>query len=736
MVQRASLVVLILAAGGWLPVTAHGQTVLEEIVVTAQKREENLQDVAISVSAFSGATLEDTGFDRLDDLEFLAPGVQFAEYGPIAYANMRGIGNENTTAGGDPGVALHIDGVYIGRPLGTLFSAFNSERVELLRGPQGTLYGRNATGGSINYVSRKPDREPGGDLDLTGGGYNWFRARGALNVPLGDRAAARVVILAEERDGYTDNFVNGNDANDIDSLGLRGHLSFDLSASADLLLSVHHIRNEGVGSQAELREPFPQPLAGPPIPGETDYILNGAQLVNDLRPFHEAKDAVESQDNELTLVSAQLGWDVGQYTIRSITGFAETSFRSVLDLDSSEKPLAELNLMEDAEQFTQELQVSWDGEGATRWIAGLYYFDEEAERRSMFFQGRFDTLAAALGVPSGFDVGGEVEARSFAVFGELNYDLSDRLHTTFGARYTMDEKEGVNRGSQFSPIYNGAADADWNEFTWKVNASYDTSESSLIYATISTGYKSGGVNQVTNPLVANPIYDPETVTAYEVGFKSRLLDNRLQLNVAAYHNDYEDLQFQVFLFAGPESYNASGATVQGLELELQAALTESLRLDATLGITDSEFDDQLIPVGGPNTVQIGGNKVQRTPDLTYSIALTNDWSLGAAGSLRARLDYSYTDEIFYNAFNRSGGFADPGGSDLADDYNNLNLRVIWNSPSLNWTVEAAVTNLTDEEQEGNVFRDIGFHDIPGGGGLERVTYNPPRQWSVRVGYSF
>ena len=205
----------------------------------------------------------------------------------------------------------------------------------------------------------------------------------------------------------------------------------------------------------------------------------------------------------------------------------------------------------------------------------------------------------------------------------------------------------------------------------------------------------------------------------------------MQLNASVYRNEYEDLQFQVFGLAGPEAFNAEGATVQGLEVELQAALTDSLTVDASFGLTDSEFDKQIV-----NGVQLDGNQVQRTPDLTYSVGLTKDWAMDDNGALRLRLEYAYTDEIYYTAFNAEGGFAAPGGSDLADDYDNVNARLFWFSPDEKWTVEVSVTNLTDKVQEGNILRGIGFTDTPGGGGTESVTYNPPRQWGIRLGYQF
>ncbi|MEM9880535.1 MAG: TonB-dependent receptor, partial [Pseudomonadota bacterium] len=349
-----------------------------------------------------------------------------------------------------------------------------------------------------------------------------------------------------------------------------------------------------------------------------------------------------------------------------------------------------------------------------------------------FFEGRFDLIAQANGVESGFNVGGNVESTSYAAFAQLSYDITDTFTLTAGARYTDDEKEGNNIGFQFGLVYDDNVGESWNEFTYRVAVDWQVSPDTLLFASYSTGYKSGGINQIVVPsLGRNPIYDPESVSAIELGLKSTVLDGRLRINAALFRNEYDDLQFQVFELGGPSSFNADGAVVQGLEVELQAYVTESFAIDATLGLTDSEFDDQVL--GG---VDIGGNQVQRTPDVTFSIGVSNEWDFNTLGVLRARADVSYTDEIFYNAFNRAGGFSDPGGSDLAEDYTNVNLRLLWHDNDDKWNAEVFVTNLFDTVQEGNVFRGIGFLDVPGGGGPEQVTYNPPRQFGIQIGRKF
>lgn len=728
---------------------------IEEVVVTAQKRTESAQDVPITMAAFAGQRLEDSGFDNFADLTMMSPSLQIGNFGSVTFINMRGIGNENTTAGGDPGVALHYDGVYLGRPVAYLFTAFDSERVEILRGPQGTLYGRNATGGSINYVTKKPTNRLEGELDLTVGDYDWLRTRAVINLPLGERARSRLVAFRETRDGYIKNAVpRGTEGNDADNFGFRAHLDLDLSDAASLLITGTYVESGGVGSQAELREPFPGsttdpmvPLAGPPgfafspmgpasgVPAGNTYVgSDGRVVVNDLEAFRESKDFPESQDNDFLLLSATLNWDLPGVSFRSITAYGETSFASDKDEDYSALDLAELLLTEEAEQFSQELQVVSATDGGLQWIVGAYYFTEDAARQSRFFRSRYDVFAEIFGVESGFDVGGSAETESWAIFGQATWDLSDSFSLTGGIRYTNDEKDGFNNGFQFAgaPYSDPVADS-WDEVSYRFSADWRPAQEVMLFASYSTGYKSGGINQVAVPSrgATNAIYDPEQVDAFEVGVKALLLDGRLQWNTSAYRNEYDDLQFQIFGPAGPEAFNASGATVQGIEVELLAAITETLGLDLSLGVTDSEFDDQVI-----NGTQIGGNQVQRTPDLTYSLGLSKDWILSGGTSWRLRIEYAYTDEIFYTALNREAGFAEPGGSDLADDYDNLNVRLFWFGADEKWTLELAATNLTDEVQEGNILRGIGFIDIGGGGGTETITYNPPRQISGRLAYRF
>lgn len=716
---------------------------IQTIVVTAQKRAEDVQDIPLSVTAIGSEALETTGFDNLADLSKLSPSLQLSNFGPVAFVTLRGIGNENTTAGGDPGVALHYDGVYLGRPVATLFTAFDTERVEILRGPQGTLYGRNATGGSINYITKKPTQDFEAQGDFTYGNFDRVRVRGSVNIPISESISTRVIGFYEKRDGYTENtFPGSRNGNDADNWGIRGHLSFEpIGSYFKALFSVNYVKTGGVGSTPELREFFPgsttgQNLAGPPIPGTNNFLVNGVPILNDLRPFRESKDADQFSNNDFLLLSGTLEYDFGGVTVKSITGYAETGFRALTDQDYSPLPLAELLVQESSQQFSQEIQLLSNNGLGFNWILGGFYFHEDAFRQSQFFGSRFNIIAnrasqqLGINIPSGFDVGGDVTSESFAFFAQATYDITDRLALTGGVRYTNDTKDGVNRGFQFAFPYSDLVNADFDKITYRVALDYDISNDILIYGSFSTGYKSGGINQFAIPALTNPVFEPETVDAFEVGLKSQFLNRSLQFNLSLYRNEYDDLQFQIFGLNGPEAFNASGATVQGVEIEVVALPVDWFQFDASLGYTDATFDTQIV-----NGVQLDGNRVQRTPEWTFNAGTTVNWDVGSS-SMKLRAELNHTSEIFYTAFNRSAGFTEPGGSDLAEGYVNANLRVFWFSANQRFSLEGYVTNVFDSVQIGNVFRDIGFLDTPGGGGPENITYRPPRQYGVTAGFRF
>lgn len=719
--------------------SAQSGLVLEEVVVTAQKRAQSVQDIPIAISALNATQLEESGFAGIEDLTTLVPSLQFGNFGPVTFLNVRGIGSENTTAGSDPGVALHIDGVYIGRPVGALFSAFDSERVEVLRGPQGTLYGRNATGGSVNLITKKPTDEFGGEVDVTAGDFDRFRLRGALNIPINDSASARIVAFNEDRDGFTDNtFVGSPDANDTDNLGVRGHLDLDLAENVSLLLTASFIESSGVGTQPEQRDPFATDLLFGPGPPPLRSIADAnGPILNNAAPFIESKNAQESQENEFSLFAATLDWQFENFSIKAITSVVESEYVSVQDNDSSPADLQVLTIAEDSDQFTQEIQFISPDDNTVKWIVGLFYFQEDAVRFSTLTGPRFNAVQGFLTAnvpgfnePTSFNIGGDVESTSFAVFGQTSFNISDSLSITAGLRYTDDEKTGNNRNTFFAPEVVDAVQTDSQEVTGKFALDWTVSDSSLLYASFARGYKSGGISQTT---VANggsnPVFEPEFVDSFEVGYKSRLLEDRVQLNLSAYTSDYTDLQFQVFGDFGPEAGNAGGATINGLEIEFQALLSETWRLDANFAYTDAEYDE-LEFASGPGGVleDFAGNKLPRVPETSFSLGITGEWGLAGGSRLKARLDGSFKDDVFFEFRN--------GPESFAESYENVNARVFWYSADDKFSVEVYATNLTDEIKTGNILVGFSLGAAAGDTGQEFTTFLPPRQVGVTLGYRF
>ena len=703
-----------------------------EIIVTAQKRAERLQDVPIAVSAFDEAKLTETGFDEISDLTQLVPGMQFGNFGPVAFVALRGISYENTTAAGDPGVALHLDGVYIGRPVATLFSAFDTERTEVLRGPQGTLYGRNATGGSVNLITKKPTDEFEGSFEATVGNYDWFRERGMINVPLSDTVRARITGFKEDRTGFTRNtFPGGTRANGADNWGLRGHIDIDLADNFNILLSANYVNVGGTGSQPEVREPFP--AAGTSIPGFGAGAFGNN--VNDLRPFIEAKDVREHVDNDLLLLSSTMTWDFESFSIKSISAYGESNFFSRQDSDSSPVDIAELNLVENASQFSQELQILSPGGSNFEWIVGLYYFNEDAFRSSRFLGPRFDaTVAQFPNLEFGVDLGGTVSTESYAAFGQFTWHFTDTLSLTAGGRIPHDSRNGVNDitlravNPNFPPvIVMLPSSISSTEPTGRVTLDWKATDDILVYATAARGYKSGGINQQSAS--ANRTFEPEFVDSYEGGIKSQLFGRSLQLNLAGFYNEYNDLQFQVFGFAGPEAANAGQAHAYGFEAEWVAVPTDYLTFDGSFSYLSTAYDELLFAVSGTTAVDLSGKELSRAPEFTFALGATVGGPLGGGmGDLKLRGDVSYQDSAFYTPFNRP--------ADRTSSYTNVNLRLLWTSENGRYNAQLFVTNLFDTVQEGNLLRGVGFVDEPNGGGQEFVTYRPPQQYGLTVGFSF
>lgn len=683
------------------------ESVIEEIIVTAEKRNVNSQETAIAITAYTAETLDLRGISNIEDLQFSTPNlvVSHNSQSPVTYAYIRAIGSDQLVAGFDPGVAYNVDGIYIGQPSSMPGDLWDMERVEVLRGPQGTLYGRNTTGGSINIITQAPQAEFTARADVTVGNYGQRRFRAAVGGG-NEVVQGRISVLDDENDGFQENLA-GRDGDTTDLTSVRGKLRFALSERGELILTAQRFENKGRQTQKR-REPFaPVTLA----PGFTLDVYNGA-IPNPSNPRKVAKDFPERLDLENTLLAAHFNWDFDALTFRSITGYIENKWFQSADIDMSNNDVQFQEWDMDTEQFSQEFQLLSSGDGPWEWILGAFFFKEELDSNYLFD----DNSVAGFT----FRNGGDIETQSMALFGQVAYDLRSHdqpFRVVAGLRWTEDEKEidEFQQIPQFAVDIAGVMKETWEEVTGKLEGDWFVSEDVMAYASYSRGYKGGGYS-----LGQFDAYDPETVDSFELGLKSQFWNNRAQVNVSAFYNDYQDLQVNFLVFTSFTTDNAAEATIQGLEVESTFLVGENLTLQANVTWLDAEFDKyQFTPA-----ISLDGDTLNRAPEYTAALTAQYDWSLGQTGDLTLRADYYWQDEVYYRVQNIE--------RHKEDSFHTADLRILWNSADQTWLVDVFAKNITDEDN----LRGLTVSDGLSTGNNSFVTYYPPRTYGVRVGYQF
>lgn len=737
------------ALGAWLAfgTAALADDKIEKVVVTAQKRSEDVQKVPISMKALTGGDLDDRGVDGFSSLQTQVPSLTFGGQvtGGENAITLRGVGTENITGGGDPGVAYHADGVYLGRTVGIDETFFDVERIEVLRGPQGTLYGRNSTGGAINVITRKPELgATNGAVNVTFGDYNRLTTRAMVNLPLGDSVALRVAGVVNTRDGYQDilspaALCGDCEGDAADNFNLRGHLFFKLSDTADLLITAgHYQNNEPVG--VRLREPFPANFSG--FLG-TNRFVGATPNPTDLREVY--KDHKDGLDMDTSNVSATLNWDIASgVTLTSITAYQKLYWNQTTDGDGSDLPLAYTPYwLNDSHQVSQELRVASSDDGPNKWLIGVFLYQEDVEQAFQFIDTGYNVFGPAEipGTLFTFTNGGNIETTSYAIFGQDDYRFESGLFglpttLTAGLRYTHDEKKGDDfldfiffGGCAIvvpSPTTHCAAktfDESWNTLTGRAGLQIETSDDTMWYATVSRGYRSGGV------LVGNfpGAYNPEYIWNYELGFKSLLWDDRLQFNAAGFWNTYTDMQVFIQDIGGSRIENAAESTIKGIEIDALAKLSDAFTMNFGLAWLDATYDayttidSRAGSSGLPE--DLTGNRLNRTPEFTAVLGAQYDIPTGI-GMFSARADFLWVDEVFFRAQNLP--------EDRQEAYTKTDLRLIWLPPGDSFKAEVFVQNLEDEDVVNNIV-------IPAqtlGGPTSQITLNPPRTFGVRLSTYF
>ena len=682
---------------------------LEEVTVTAQRRSQNIQDVPLAVSAISGEELSNRGLSSLDELAQSVPSVTLEASratNTTLTAFIRGVGQQDPLAGFEQGVALYLDDVYLARPQGTLLDLYDVERVEILRGPQGTLYGRNAVGGAIKYVTRRLGSETEGRVRASVGSYGQTDLVGTFSTPLSDSFRVGATVASFQRDGYGDNVFTGGEQYDKDIVGYRLSAEWDLSDS--VLVRFSYDDTDDQSSAVAGHRPY----------GAVTYSAPVLSSVWDTRAgASEAATGSTTGINGNNQVEAK-GWSVSvdwavndQLTLRSITSDREDYTESVIDFDSLPTFDFDAPVIYDNEQFSQEFQALWNTDRLNA-VVGVYYLDSSAAND-------FDVVLGTLGVvafgaPLTAYTGGVVDTKALSVFGDLTYAITDRLSFAFGLRYTDDERSAdIFRASYLgaqSPAFGNssaiflAATSDYEasktytQTSPRFSVSYAMSDDTNVYANFSQGWKAGSFDprgaNFSTPEVAKG-FDDEQLDSYEIGLKTTWLDGRAVTNVALFYSEYTDMQIPGSVgidsdgdgvndgFVGTVT-NAGEAEISGLEIEGNVILTEALSAQFSASFLDAEFQEYM--VNGVNVAS--AREMQNTPDTMLYLALNYDTSM-MGGDTRFSLNYGYKSEI--TQFEIANADIDQ------ESYGLVNASAIWASSDDKWRVGLHGKNLTDEE---------------------------------------
>jgi len=718
------------------PAAAPASEGIEDITITAERRESTVQDTPVSISAFDADAMERLGIGSAADLHRHVPGFFYTEGGgnsPITQIAIRGVGNENVTTGGDPGVAYHFDGVYLSRPTAAAAQLFDAERIEVLRGPQGTLYGRNATGGSINVVSKKPTDEWDAIADFGYGNFSSIRARFAGGGPITDWLKFRVSAIRESHDGYLKNVADDsfcldgkcNDIDEQDVWAFRTHLLLEPREGTEVLFTVQYHWDDGAAGQYRndpntfLSSPFPFSSNKRKIRQDIDTALD-----MDSKFFRLGLE----QDLELG--------GLGPLRLSTFISYNDNEWTQVADNDFSEQPHSFTTWTELSEQWTGEIQLASAGDSRFNWIVGFFALSEESSIDFLFN----DVNRTVF--PFRYDSNGEFESKSYAGFAEGSIDL-DPVTLRLGLRYSSDEKNKASHFSftalgfppcpcppgAFAPFVSDPQGDSWDRLTGRFVFEYRPADELMFYAAVAKGYKSGG-SLGANPLRDN-IYDPEDIWAFEVGAKTRWFENRLQANVAAYFNDYDDLQVFILTGFGALIENAATAKVGGIELELVAAPFDGLQFDSTVAWNHAEYskytsaDPVPAGLGGATTTDQSGNRLNRTPEWSLSLGGQYAIELGAS-TLTPRFDWHYQSEAFFRPYELD--------RDRAPAWDQWNVRVRWDAPPMDagqFNVELYMTNVEDNDHIMNLSVGAGSELFP-----EQGNLHPPRLYGFKIGWEY
>jgi iron complex outermembrane receptor protein len=772
---------------GMISSTAYAQDATEgadntgvsDIIVTAQKRAQNVQDVPIAISAVSNEYLESRDISSLDRLGAVSPNVKI-ERAPsnktIAQISIRGSVTINPAVTWEPAVGLYLDGVYIAKAQGSIFDVADLERVEILRGPQGTLYGRNTLAGAVNLVTKKPSGEFGGSAEFSYGNFGYWKAKASVDLPQMGIFSAKFAGQIQKRDSFIKigpnpfsqaflagpNSVNGT--NDLDNYSGMAQLRARPSDALTIDYAFDYSHYDQRPDYAQLikvnRNGLPGDIFDPNAPGNLAAIFPLYLYAQGDRQSQGSIDGNPLFEKSTTLGHAlTISLDLGNATLKSISAYRKLRWSDSLDLDGSPLDIAFTQRFSSYHAFSQELQLSGSAMGdRLNYVVGAYYLKDKAEANNplnFFLHGsQLDSR-----------YGSHTEA--YAAFAQVDFQIVDPLTLTVGGRYSHERKDimrvfrvlaDATIPAAFLPFtvinvpYGGVPDKTYSDFSPAVTLRYEVNDRVNVYARYARGFKSGGFNGETQvaaaPTTSCPSgftelcepYKPEKVDSYEVGFKSRLLDNKLQLNVAAFWDEHKDIQLSVFLGAAAASLvrNAAAARIRGLEFEAIARPADWLTINGSFALLDAKYKRFIgfDPVANAD-IDVSNNRAfPHAPK--YSVSLGADWQIaqGDWGKFNIVGDMSFVSAYYTSPY----ALRSPGASDQiamstrSQGRTIINLRAAFSDFKIGGVktqLAIWVHNLTKENHASN-FIDFG----PAFGGLEVGNFPDPRTYGLTLGVRF
>ncbi len=704
---------------------------LEEVVVTARKVTESAQDIPVAINVFDQQTARDLNLSSVQNMVEFTPGATFSSSFPGEQRlSIRGVSSGDGSASGGAGVLMMVDDEVIARDFMYSSATFDISRVEVLRGPQGTTYGRNAAGGVVHVINNNPTQDNEIYTRINFGNFSQQEFEGLVNGALSDEVLGRLALLASRQDGYSEDALTGASVDDQSTIAARASILWDINENTELLLRGHW-------SQDNKDNPAPRKLRDASAPDGLGPIVITEPSQN---PWEISNSDNLFYDRDIWGFSARLNWSGDYFDVTSITSFRDGEDQARVDLFGSPLDIVIQNSYNDARTYSQEVRLNGDlFQGNARWLAGLYYLHEEHERDELREILANNDTFEALGMSVVQHFNQDNQSDSYGLFGELSYDITTNTSLSLGIRYSYEEKDyqvlheiiDLDLGNAHplaiavasnavedpsTPIV-GATDDNWSSITGKLTLTHQLTDSSNLYFSLGNGTKSGGFNPEPYNLNAlDESYDEESVVSAELGIKSELFDNRVRLNAAVFESSYDDIQTVGFLSSGASIIeNAGEATIRGLELDFLWMISENFSLVGSYANYESHYDDRTL-----DGVDLSGEKLEEVPEWTGHLGAIYENYLANDSRLRLRVDYRSRSDVL-GLRDANLGELNRAGKDI------INLSAGWLSANNEWELTLWGENLGDQA-EVLVTGPSGFFS------QSRVTYGAPRTFGISLAY--